>query len=84
MQANKSAIKAVLVNRLGDFGIYFAILVIYFFFRSFDFSIVFTLVHFSSFKSFDFLNFIVNPLDLICLFLFIGSIGKSAQLGLHT
>lgn len=84
IQANKSAMKAVLVNRFGDFGIYFAILAIFFFFRSFDFSVVFTLVHFLNVEPFDFLSFTVDPVDLICLFLFIGSIGKSAQLGLHT
>jgi NADH-ubiquinone oxidoreductase chain 5 len=46
VQANKSAIKAILVNRVGDFGIYFALLIIFYSFRSFDFSVIFTVIHF--------------------------------------
>jgi NADH:ubiquinone oxidoreductase subunit 5 (subunit L)/multisubunit Na+/H+ antiporter MnhA subunit len=76
--------KAVIVNRFGDFGIYFAILIIFFFFKSFDFSVVFTIVHFYSNVYINFLFFCTKTIDLICFFLFIGAIGKSAQIGLHT
>lgn len=41
VQANKSAMKAIIVNRFGDFGIYFFLLITYFFFKSFDFSVIF-------------------------------------------
>jgi len=81
VQANKSAIKAILVNRVGDFGIYFALLIIFYSFRSFDFSVIFTVIHFVH----DFWwCFNVELAYSICFYLFIGSIGKSAQLGLHT
>lgn len=80
-QANKSAIKAVLVNRFGDFGIYFALLIIFYCFRSFDFSVIFTVIHFL--REFEWC-FNTDLIYWICLYLFIGSVGKSAQLGLHT
>lgn len=85
IQANKSAMKAIIVNRFGDFGIYFSLLVIFFFFKSFDFGVVFNLVQFLDTQSrMSFLGFSLNRVDLIVIFLFLGAIGKSAQLGLHT
>jgi len=86
LQANKSAMKAIIVNRFGDFGIYFALLIIFFFFKSFDFGVIFSLVHLVDLLSIqlNILNFCFNVVDLICFFLFLGAIGKSAQLGLHT
>ncbi len=87
LQANKSAIKAVIVNRVGDFGLVLGLLSIFYVFKSFDYNTVFTLVPFLS-------NFIVFNIPLfgwnidilvfICIFLFVGAVGKSAQLGLHT
>jgi len=76
--------KAIIVNRFGDFGIYFALLAIFFFFKTFDFSVVFALTHVLSLNNLEVLSFSINPIDLICFFLFLGAIGKSAQLGLHT
>jgi NADH:ubiquinone oxidoreductase subunit 5 (subunit L)/multisubunit Na+/H+ antiporter MnhA subunit len=77
--------KAIIVNRIGDFGLYFSLLLIFFFFKSFDFGVVFNLSAFLSQSSnVNFLFFSFNGLDLICFFLFLGAIGKSAQLGLHT
>jgi len=85
IQANKSAMKAIIVNRFGDFGIYFSLLVLFFFFKSFDFGVVFNLIQFLSLQpELSFLGFNVNRVDLIVIFLFLGAIGKSAQLGLHT
>lgn len=85
VQANKSAMKAIIVNRFGDFGIYFSLLVIFFFFKSFDFGVVFNLVQFLDTQpSVVFLGYSLNRVDLIVIFLFLGAIGKSAQLGLHT
>jgi NADH:ubiquinone oxidoreductase subunit 5 (subunit L)/multisubunit Na+/H+ antiporter MnhA subunit len=82
-QANKSAMKAIIVNRFGDFGIYFALLLIFFYFKSFDFAIIFSLTPF--FISQSYINsLLLSPVDLIAIFLFIGAVGKSAQLGLHT
>ena len=84
VQANKSAMKAIIVNRFGDFGIYFSLLLMFFFFKSFDFAVIFNLTYLLDLQLFQFLWFSFNKLDLICFFLFLGAIGKSAQLGLHT
>nr|URF19448.1 NADH dehydrogenase subunit 5 [Galatheanthemum sp. MT-2020] len=74
IEANKAAIKAMLVNRVGDIGFVLAMLAIWDQFGCLDFASVFNIVA-------------LSPSDnttLICLFLFIGAVGKSAQLGLHT
>ena len=85
VQANKSAMKAIIVNRFGDFGIYFSLLIMFFFFKSFDFGVVFNLIQFLEVQpAVSFLGFKLNRVDLIVIFLFLGAIGKSAQLGLHT
>jgi NADH:ubiquinone oxidoreductase subunit 5 (subunit L)/multisubunit Na+/H+ antiporter MnhA subunit len=85
VQANKSAMKAIIVNRFGDFGIYFALLIMFFYFKSFDFGVVFSLVPYLANNFFlNFLNFSFNSIDFLVFFLFLGAIGKSAQLGLHT
>lgn len=85
IQANKSAMKAIIVNRFGDFGIYFSLLVMFFFFKSFDFGVIFNLVQFLDVQpEMSFLGFKLRRVDLIVIFLFLGAIGKSAQLGLHT
>lgn len=77
--------KAIIVNRFGDFGIYFSLLVMFFFFKSFDFGVVFNLIQFLDTQpQMSFLGFNINKVDLIVIFLFLGAIGKSAQLGLHT
>ena len=77
VQANKSALKALIVNRIGDFGFLCGSLLIFYFFRSLDFSIIFLLSPY--FKNLTFLC-----LGIISFFLLIGSMGKSAQIGLHT
>jgi proton-translocating NADH-quinone oxidoreductase chain L len=85
VQANKSAMKAIIVNRFGDFGIYFSLLVIFFFCKSFDFGVVFNLIQLLDAQDgITFLGFNINRVDFIVIFLFLGAIGKSAQLGLHT
>jgi proton-translocating NADH-quinone oxidoreductase chain L len=77
--------KAIIVNRFGDFGIYFALLIMFFYFKSFDFGVVFSLVpYFAGNVFLNFLNFSFNSVDFLVFFLFLGAIGKSAQLGLHT
>lgn len=84
IQANKASLKALIVNRIGDFGLLIGILLIIYFFRTLDFSIIFSLVPYFVGTTFTFLNYELEILSLISFFLFIGSIGKSAQLGLHT
>lgn len=74
IQANKAAIKAVVVNRIGDTAFAIAIFLIFRTTGSLDFDTVFLLAP-------QLTNFDVN---LICFFLFIAACAKSAQLGLHT
>lgn len=84
IQANKAAIKAMLVNRVGDFALLLAIFTIYFVYNSLDYDIVFTLVPLFLEYKVILGNIQIPVTDLICLLLFIGAMGKSAQLGLHT
>ena len=84
LAANKSAIKAVIVNRFGDFSLVIGMMVVYTLFRSFDYGVVFALV--SSVKNFYLTFFVweVHALSFLSCFLFLGCVGKSAQMGLHT
>lgn len=84
IQANKAAIKAMIVNRIGDFGLSLGILTIFINFKAIDYATVFSLVPFFVTDTFFFLNFEFDILNVISFFLFIGAVGKSAQLGLHT
>nr|AFZ64060.1 NADH dehydrogenase subunit 5 [Phalansterium sp. PJK-2012] len=84
LQANKSAIKAIIVNRIGDFGLGLGMLAIFHIFHTLDFLTIFALTPSVVDAKLTFLNFEINSLDLISIFLFIGAVGKSAQLGLHT
>ena len=84
IQANKAAIKAMVVNRVGDFGLALGIMAIFGLFQAIDFATVFSTASFFAGKSFLFLNQELDALTVISLLLFIGAIGKSAQIGLHT
>jgi proton-translocating NADH-quinone oxidoreductase chain L len=83
IQANKSAIKALILNRIGDFGFICGLVLIFYFFRTVDFATVFILTPFFSNIYFIMFGFEFSSLDTICFFLFLGSMGKSAQIGLH-
>ena len=83
IQANKAAIKAMVVNRIGDFGLALGIFCIYTCFDSLDYSVVFATCPFAINLSF-FFFYEFNTLNLIGFLLFVGAVGKSAQLGLHT
>lgn len=84
IQANKSAIKARILNRIGDFGLSIAIFAIYSVFGSVDYSIIFAIAPSIRDVNVPFFFAPINILDFICFFLFIGAVGKSAQVGLHT
>jgi len=84
IQANKAAIKAMIVNRVGDFGLALGIFSIYITFNSIEYSTVFALVPLFEGDVLNFLGVEVHLLTLIGVLLFIGAVGKSAQLGLHT
>lgn len=83
IQANKAAIKAMLVNRVGDINIIFAIVTIFFVFKSVDYSTVFALAYNFVNSTINIFNYNIPVLNLICIFIFIGAVGKSAQVGLH-
>lgn len=84
VQANKSAMKAIIMNRFGDFGIYFALILIFLIFKTFDYNIIFMINNLFYNEFINIFNYNFNLISIICFFLFIGVMGKSSQLGLHT
>jgi len=82
--ANAAAIKAFVVNRVGDFGFALGIMGVFMIFGSVDFNTVFAATPGMVGHSFHFLSWNVDVLTTLCLLLFVGAMGKSAQLGLHT
>ena len=81
--ANNAAMKAFITNRVGDFGLILAIALIYQTFGSIEFAKVFAAApsHLANKTEFFGLEFLT--IDAICILLFIGAMGKSAQIGLH-
>ena len=82
--SNAAAIKAFVVNRVGDFGFALGIFLIFYLFGTVNYSEVFELIPTIIDKNIIFLGIEVNAVDLICLLLFVGAMGKSAQILLHT
>jgi NADH-quinone oxidoreductase subunit L len=82
--ANAAAIKAFVVNRVGDFGFALGIFGVFFIFNSVQFSTVFAAAPGEVGKTFHFLSWNPDVLTTLCILLFIGAMGKSAQIGLHT
>ncbi len=82
--ANSAAIKAFLVNRVGDFGFALGIFLIFYLFGTVNYTEVFELIPTIADKNLLFLGFNINAIDLTCLLLFVGAMGKSAQILLHT
>lgn len=82
--ANAAAMKAFLVNRVGDFGFALGIFAIYLAIGSVEYSIVFEEIHTVKDSTIMFFSYEVNYITFACLLLFMGAMGKSAQLGLHT
>ncbi len=83
-EANAAAIKAFIVNRVGDFGFMLGILGVWFIFRTLDFDAVFAAAPAMAGKTFLFGSWHVDILTTLCLLLFVGAMGKSAQFLLHT
>ena len=81
--ANAAAMKAFIVNRVGDFGLVLGLMTIFIVFGSVHFDTIFTVAPDAMDLYFDFLGYDIHALTLIGLLLFVGAIGKSAQLGLH-
>ena len=84
LQASKASIKAMLMNRVGDFGLALGIMALFSNFKSVDFLTVFALAPYYAKVSFLFCNIEFDLLTTISILLFVGAVGKSAQLGLHT
>jgi NADH-quinone oxidoreductase subunit L len=82
--ANAAAMKAFVVNRVGDFGFALGIFGVYFIFHSLDFDTVFRAAPAMVGHAFHFGSWDVDVMTTLCLLLFVGAMGKSAQLGLHT
>lgn len=80
IKANKAAMKAMLINRVGDIGLVLAMIKILDEFGALEFSTIYSIMCLNS------SNLYVNKesITIICLLLFLGAVGKSAQLGLHT
>jgi len=82
--ANAAAQKAFIVNRVGDFGFALGIMAIFVVFGTIQFDEIFAAVPDHAEMTFSFLGHDFHAMTLIGLLLFVGAIGKSAQLGLHT
>ncbi|MDA9616166.1 NADH-quinone oxidoreductase subunit L [Candidatus Pelagibacter sp.] len=82
--ANAAAIKAFVVNRVGDFGFALGIFLIFYLFGTVNYSEVFEKIPQIVDKELLFLGIYINAIDLICILLFVGAMGKSAQIFLHT
>ncbi|WP_370188102.1 NADH-quinone oxidoreductase subunit L [Qipengyuania sp.] len=82
--ANAAAIKAFVVNRVGDLGFMMGIFGTYLVFDTVSISEILAAAPGMSGATIGFLGYSVHTMDLLCILLFIGAMGKSAQLGLHT
>jgi len=82
--ANAAAVKAFVVNRVGDFGLALGVMAMFWIFGTVQFDEIFEKAPELASVHFMFMGHSVHALTLICLLLFVGACGKSAQLGLHT
>ena len=82
--ANAAAIKAFVVNRVGDFGFALGIFLIFYLFGTVNYVEVFDQIPTVVNEKLNFLGIEIKAIDLICILLFIGAMGKSAQIFLHT
>ena len=83
-EANAAAIKAFIVNRVGDFGFSLGIFGVFYLTGAVDFDTIFAQAPGLVGKTFHFLGMDVDALTTVCLLLFMGAMGKSAQFLLHT
>jgi len=82
--ANAAAMKAFIVNRVGDFGFLLGIFAVYFLFDAVSFDVIFGAVEGKAAAEVTFFGIHAHALTITCLLLFVGAMGKSAQLLLHT
>lgn len=82
--ANAASIKAFIVNRVGDLGLTLGVMTAFIIFGTIQFDGIFDNAGTHANDSFNFFGYEIHALTLLCLLLFVGAVGKSAQLGLHT
>ena len=83
-EANAAAIKAFIVNRVGDFGFTLGIFAVFMLTGAIDLDTLFAQAPSLTGKTINFFGWQIDALTLTCLFLFMGAMGKSAQFLLHT
>jgi NADH-quinone oxidoreductase subunit L len=83
-EANAAAIKAFIVNRIGDFGFALGIFAVFMMTGAIDYGTIFHQAPTLTGKTIQLFNWDIDALTLICLLLFMGAMGKSAQFLLHT
>src|SRR6516162_4298901 len=83
-EANAAAIKAFIVNRVGDFGFSLGMFTAFVMTGALDLDTIFAQAPALTGKTIHFLSWDVDALTLMCLLLFMGAMGKSAQFLLHT
>jgi len=74
----------MIINRIGDFGLALGIFTIFLVFNSLEYTTVFALVPTFYESTINFLGYEFSTLNVICILLFVGAVGKSAQIGLHS
>lgn len=98
LEANRAALKAIIINRVGDTSIYVALILLFILFRNFDYAVIFELCYWVSNENFTFFNydfcilglpnnfllFYVNKISMVMFLFFLGAMSKSAQIGFHT
>jgi len=82
--ANAAAIKAFVVNRVGDFGFLLGIFAVFFLYDAVSFDVIFDAAGTHADTEVTFFGIHAHALTITCLLLFVGAMGKSAQLFLHT
>ena len=83
LQANKAAIKAMLVNRVSDLILILGILTIFYNVKTIEYFSTFAIIPVLQNFNFIFCNYSLGIIDVVCILIFIGAMGKSAQIGLH-
>nr|YP_009547901.1 NADH dehydrogenase subunit 5 [Bremia lactucae]AZL92953.1 NADH dehydrogenase subunit 5 [Bremia lactucae] len=83
LQANKAAIKAMLINRISDLILLLGVLTIFYNIRTIEYFSTFAAISLVENFNFFFLNYILSIIDVACILIFIGAMGKSAQIFFH-
>nr|AZL92975.1 NADH dehydrogenase subunit 5 [Peronospora effusa]AZL93043.1 NADH dehydrogenase subunit 5 [Peronospora effusa] len=83
LQANKAAIKAMLINRISDLILLLGVLTVFYNIRTIEYFSTFAAISIVKNFYFIFCNYILSIIDVACILIFVGAMGKSAQIFLH-